>query len=187
MSQQRFVILDRDGTIIVKYPYLANPDLVELIPGTAQSLRELKESGFGLVVITNQSAIGRGFLSLETLQKIHNRLVELLQRESITLDGIYFCPHKPEDNCVCRKPKMGLLDMASHDLGFEHKSCIIIGDNKCDIELGKQAKATTILVRTGEGNQVAEDGSIAPDFIVDDIREAAFVIRDLLQKGQLPL
>jgi D-glycero-D-manno-heptose 1,7-bisphosphate phosphatase len=186
VKPKRFIVLDRDGTIIVKYPYLSEPDKVELIPGAAQALRELRELGFGLVVVTNQSAIGRGYLNYEDLQHIHERLVFLLQAESAYLDGIYFCPHTPEDDCLCRKPKTGLLELASQELGFEYKSCIVIGDNKCDIELGRNVKALTILVRTGEGSLVTKDRSVPPDYIVDDIREAVWTIRDMLAKEQLP-
>ncbi len=187
MTPRRFVILDRDGTIIVKHPYLAEAELVKLIPGTGEALRALRKMELGLVLITNQSAIGRGLLTLDGLAQIHARMNELLLAEGIKLDGIYFCPHTPEENCACRKPQPGLLLQAAGELGFGYKSCIIIGDNKCDIELAKRVGVPAILVRTGEGNLVAQeaarDPSLMPDAIVEDIGEAARIVQRLWNNG----
>ena len=98
MLPQRFVILDRDGTIIVERCYLSDPAQVELIPGAGAALRQLSEIGLGLVVITNQSGIGRGYFDRSRLDLIHRRLCELLEAEGVRLDGIYTCPHVPEDH-----------------------------------------------------------------------------------------
>jgi D-glycero-D-manno-heptose 1,7-bisphosphate phosphatase len=93
MSQRRFAVLDRDGTIIVERHYLSDASQVELIPGVAGGLRHLREMGLGLIVITNQSGIGRGFFDQARLDLIHQRLRELLQAEGVNLDDIYSCPH----------------------------------------------------------------------------------------------
>jgi D-glycero-D-manno-heptose 1,7-bisphosphate phosphatase len=180
MTPRRFVVLDRDGTIIVERHYLSDPAQVELLPGAASALRQLRELGLGLVVITNQSAIGRGFFDRERLGLIHARLCELLEAEGVHLDGNYFCPHKPEDNCACRKPRPGLMELAARELGFTRQACFVIGDKDSDIELGRRVGATTFLVRTGYGAQVAADITVTPNYVVDDLAEAAQTIRRIL-------
>jgi histidinol-phosphate phosphatase family protein len=175
------VVLDRDGTVIEEDVYLSDPDRVHLVPGATKGLRKLKEMELGLVVITNQSGVGRGYFDMERLDLIHIRVSELLQSEDVLLDGIYSCPHVPEDDCRCRKPRSELLENASKDLGFDPESCFVIGDKACDIELGQHVGATTFLVRTGYGAQVAQEGGASPDYTVDGLWEAALVIQDILQ------
>jgi histidinol-phosphate phosphatase family protein len=180
VTRKRYVALDRDGTIIVERHYLSDPNLVELLPGAAAGLRELRALGFGLVVVTNQSAIGRGFFDQAQLGRIHARLEELLEAEGVRLDGIYACPHLPDDACACRKPNVGLLEAASQDLGFDAAETFVIGDNVSDIQLGRRAGATTILVRTGYGAAVADAGAAHADHVVDDLVSAAKVVRESL-------
>ncbi|MDO8638266.1 MAG: HAD-IIIA family hydrolase [Candidatus Daviesbacteria bacterium] len=174
-NQKRFVLLDRDGTLIVERKYLSDPDGVEFIPGALQALKRLKEMGLGIVLITNQAGIGRGYFDLTTLERIHKKLTGLLLKEGITLDDIYFCPHTPEDNCLCRKPKPGMVEEAIKKHNFDPKLCFVIGDNKGDIELGRNIGATTILVRTGYGKQIENDG-ISPDYVVDNLEAAPPII-----------
>ena len=180
MKRRRFVVLDRDGTIIVERQYLSDPRQVELIPGAASGLRQLSEMGLGLVVITNQSAVGRGFFDQARLDLIHQRLCELLNAEGVHLDGIYVCPHTPEDACPCRKPRPGLLELAAQELGFDPQACFVVGDKACDIELGQRVGATTFLARTGYGAQVAAESTVTPDYVVDDLWDAAQIIECLL-------
>lgn len=180
MIPRRFVALDRDGTIIKECHYLSDPTLVELLPGAVAGLRHLRRLGLRLVVVTNQSGLGRGYFDEATLNLIHQRLTDLLGQEGIQLDGIYVCPHTPEDSCTCRKPQPGLLQAAARELGFKPEACFIIGDNVSDIGLGQQVAATTLLVRTGYGSQVAAAGTVSPDYVVDNLLEAAEVIEDLL-------
>lgn len=183
MNRRNFAVLDRDGTIIVERHYLSDPRQVELIHRAASGLREMSKMGLGLVVVTNQSAIGRGMLDMSHLDLIHQRMCELLASEDIHIDGIYFCPHMPEEDCLCRKPKPGLLELAMKELELDPHSSFVIGDKQCDIELGKRVGATTLLVRTGYGAQVAAEGIVTPDYIVDDLQDAAQVIRRLLPAG----
>ena len=102
---KRYVLLDRDGTIIVDKHYLADPAEVELLPGAAKGLRQIQRLGYGLILITNQSGVGRGKFTTETVDAVHEELVRQLKCEGINLDGIYYCPHVPEDDCNCRKPR----------------------------------------------------------------------------------
>ena len=180
LSRKRFVLLDRDGTIIAERDYLFDPNEVELIPGAAEALKELQEMGLGLVVVTNQSAIARGFFGKAQLDLIHQRLSVLLGAYGVHLDGIYVCPHVPEDNCSCRKPKPGLVEQAMKDFNFDPKLCFVVGDKACDIELGQRIGAKTLLVSTGYGAQVASEGSVAPDFVAEDLLEAVKAIRHML-------
>jgi D-glycero-D-manno-heptose 1,7-bisphosphate phosphatase len=187
MMKRRFVLLDRDGTIIVERNYLADPDGVELLPGAARGLREIQHLGLGLAVITNQSAIGRGFIDETRLEQIHERVRRLLEQEKVFLDGIFFCPHLPEDDCDCRKPGTALLSIAEKELGFDARDCFVIGDKDCDIAMGQRAGATTFLVRTGYGEKTEMDTMNQPDFVVDNLEKAAEMIKDLLltrKKGE---
>ncbi len=180
METRRYVLLDRDGTINVDKHFLADPDGVELVDGAAEGLHKLAELGLGLAIITNQSGVGRGYFDLDTLELINRRLASELERNGVELDGIYSCPHRPEDDCDCRKPRTGLVDRAAAELGFDPRRCFVIGDRPRDIELGTAVGATTLLVRTGHGARFEREGKVQPDFVVDDLREAADVIESLL-------
>ena len=179
---RRYVVLDRDGTIIEECGYLSEPDQVVLIPGAAAALRELQQMGLGLVIITNQSGVGRGFFDLAQLERIHERLAQLLALEGVRLDGVYVCPHRPEDQCACRKPNQGLLQRAASELGFSLKESIVIGDKPCDIDMGCAAGAITLLVRSGYGAQF-ENGTAA-DFVVDDLPAATALIWCIVGRGR---
>jgi D-glycero-D-manno-heptose 1,7-bisphosphate phosphatase len=182
VKEPTFVVLDRDGTIIEEVCYLSEPKQIRLIPGAAQALRDLTAMGFRLVVITNQSAVGRGFFDQAQLAKIHGSLLEMLKVERIQIDGLYFCPHTPGDQCLCRKPQTGLIQKASEDLGLGVSTGIVIGDKLSDIEMGRRVGALTILVRTGYGAQVASEERVAPDYIVDDLPAAVEVIGGIFRK-----
>ena len=176
-QQRRFIVLDRDGTIIEECEYLSKPEQVVLIPGAAAALRELQQMGFGLAVITNQSGVGRGFFDLEHVRLVHQRLEQLLEQEGVRLDGLYVCPHTPDDDCDCRKPNLGLMRQASSELGFRLRDSIVIGDKPCDIDMGRMAGATTFLVRTGYGAKFEQ--TVPADFVVDDLAAATQTIRRL--------
>jgi D-glycero-D-manno-heptose 1,7-bisphosphate phosphatase len=190
MARGRFVVLDRDGTINVERYYLADPNQLELIPGVVSALRQLRKMDLGLIVITNQSGVGRGFFDQLRLDLIHRRLHKVLRAEGVGLDGIYACPHSPEDDCPCRKPKTGLLELAAKELDFNPQASFVIGDKACDIEMGQRVGATTFLVRTGHDAQMAVGMTATPDFIVDDLWAAAQGIKGLLGRpgwiGQQP-
>lgn len=180
MSRRRFVLLDRDGTIIVEKHYLSDPDGVELIEGAAAGLRKLADLGLGLVVVTNQSAIGRGLLDADRLDQIHHRMIDQLSEHGVRLEGIYFCPHHPDDGCGCRKPRTGLVDQATEHLRFDPARSFVVGDASRDIALGRALGATTLLVRTGHGAATHAQARPRADYVVADLREAADVIAGLL-------
>lgn len=178
--EKKIVILDRDGTIITERNYLSHHSQVELIPNAAIGLKELRELGLGLLVITNQAGIGKGYFSLDDLKLIHKRMIDLLAIEGVSLDGIYFCPHIPEDNCNCRKPKLGLVEKATKEHNFDPKASFVIGDKAIDIELGQKIGAKTFLVRTGYGAEVEKQNLVKPDRTVDDLLQASEIIKTLV-------
>jgi D-sedoheptulose 7-phosphate isomerase len=142
-----------------------------------------------LVVVTNQSAIGRGFFDEARLDEIHRRLRELLAEEGVVLDGIYHCPHVPDDGCRCRKPGIELLERAAAEHGFDPSRSFVVGDKPCDIELGRAVGARTLLVRTGYGTGHEAAGDACADFVVDDVSAAADIIVGALaaDEGQVPM
>ncbi len=176
MTRRRFVALDRDGTIIVEREYLSSPDQVELLPHAARGLQAMRAQGLGLVVITNQSGVGRGYFERSTLDEIHDRLRELLAAEGIMLDGIYVCPHAPEEGCQCRKPLPTLLQRAAEEHGFDCRECLVIGDKPSDIEMGQAVQAATLLVRTGHGARHEAAQTVKPDYVADDLLQAAEMV-----------
>lgn len=180
MKRRQFVALDRDGTIIVERDYLSDPRQIEFLPGAVSGLRLLLEMGLGLVVLTNQSAVGRGFFDEAQLDLIHRRLRELLNAEGVQLEGIYFCPHTLEDGCACRKPNPGLIERAASELDFDLQASFVIGDKPADIEMGRRVKATTFLVRTGYGAEFVDDLTVNPDYVADDLWAAAQIIHRLV-------
>ena len=182
MSQRRFVLLDRDGTVIAERCYLADPNELDLLPGAAAGLRRFQDLGVGLVIVTNQSGLGRGRFDQACLDVIHQRLQELLQLEGVTLDGLYYCPHVPADDCPCRKPRTGLVERASRELGFDPRRSFVIGDKPCDIDLGLNVGAQTVLVRTGYGAETEREGACAFHHVADDLVGAAALIENIFQQ-----
>ncbi len=134
------------------------------------------------MVVTNQSGVGRGYFDAEALQQVHARMVRLLAEAGATIEAIYVCPHRPEDDCACRKPKTGLAEQAAAQWGFEAQRCWVVGDKRCDIELGRRLGAETFLVRTGYGAQFA--GACPADHVVDDLAAVSRLIAR--QIGQRP-
>ncbi len=173
MPARRYVLLDRDGTVNVERHYIADPKLVELFPGTASALRDLRAHGFGLAVITNQAGVARGKITPAQLEQVHARLVQLLADEGVTLDGIYFCPHGPDEGCDCRKPLPGMIHQAARDLHFDPAEAFMVGDKGIDIDAGRNVGATTVLVRTGYGAETERENRTSPHFIADDLPAAA--------------
>jgi D-glycero-D-manno-heptose 1,7-bisphosphate phosphatase len=174
-------LLDRDGTIIVERGFPKDPDDVEMIPGSAAAIRRLRSLGLPAVVVSNQSGIGRGFLTPGDVERVNARLLELLEAEGTTLDAILWCPHSPDDGCACRKPQRTLPDRAAVAFGADLARSFFVGDKKDDVDAGRAVGATTFLVRTGYGAAQAFPDGLGPDFTVADLAEAAAKIEELLR------
>jgi len=174
------VFLDRDGTIIEERHYLADPAGVVLLPGAVEGLRRMRGLDLALVVVTNQSGVGRGYYGYEAVERVHDRLRELLAAGGVRLDGIYVCPHAPEDACACRKPRPGMVERACRELGLDATASFVIGDKACDIALGRAVRATTILVTTGYGEKELAAGGCRPDHVAAGLSEAAALLEALL-------
>ena len=170
LRSDKVVILDRDGTVVVDRGYLDDPAGLEFEPGAAEGLHWLYSHGYRLIVITNQSGIGRGLFSLDRLEAMNARLSEMVELAGARLSGLYFCPHAPDANCNCRKPALGLMTKAASELGFAPASAIVIGDKESDIEFGRRAGAKTILIAADQSKVAFR---FAPDIIAANLLEAA--------------
>ena len=169
----RAVFLDRDGTIMEDANYVGSLEGVILIPCAATALKRLHEAGYKLFVITNQSGVGRGYFPSEAVQQIHAHLDEQFGKHGVKIDRYYVCPHHPEDNCDCRKPKPKFLLEAASEYGLNLSHCFMIGDRTSDLMAGRNAGAKTILVLTGVGQETRAKGEVTPDCVARDISAAA--------------
>ncbi len=149
MSGRPAVLLDRDGTIIVERDYLSDPALVVLEEGAADGLRRLADAGWPLVVLTNQSGIARGYFDRAAADAVNARTGALLAEAGVTIAGWFVCPHGPDEDCACRKPRPGLAAAAAAALDLDLARSWMIGDKPSDIGLAEAVGARGILVRTG--------------------------------------
>lgn len=163
------VFLDRDGTVIEEVNYLASPEGLQLFPCAAEAIRLLNENNFLVVLITNQSGIGRGYFTEKDLREIHAKLISELAAQNAKLDAIYFCPHAPENDCDCRKPQTGMIRQALEDFSIDSENSWTIGDKAIDVETGFDAGTKTALVLTGYGISEREKLSKKPDLIAENL------------------
>jgi D-glycero-D-manno-heptose 1,7-bisphosphate phosphatase len=186
--KHRAVFLDRDGTIIREVNYLTSADQIELLPGAADALHLLREAGLLCVVVTNQSAVARGMLTMAQLDRIHAELRRRLRQQQADVDAIYVCPHLPEGTvpeyaieCDCRKPAPGLLLRAAQDLDIDLHASILIGDSLRDVEAGKRAGCKTILLMSRSDVDPADLAKQPPDHVASSILAAARLAARLWQ------
>jgi D,D-heptose 1,7-bisphosphate phosphatase len=168
------VILDRDNTLLDDPGYLADPEGIDFFPDVIESLRRLREAGYLLVVVTNQSGIGRGYFDEETGLEINIRMAELLRDEGVDLAGIYYCRHHPDAGCRCRKPGILMTERAIRDHNIDGESSWVVGDTVKDILMGIEAGFRPVILMTGkspveeapEGVPVKMNMTEAVDFIL---------------------
>jgi D-glycero-D-manno-heptose 1,7-bisphosphate phosphatase len=175
-SARAAVFLDRDDTLIANVPYLSDPSGVRLLPGASRALRALRRAGFALVLVTNQSAVGRGLITERRLEEIHDELGRLLAEQGASLDAIYYCPDVPvgDDRTVVensnRKPGPGMLHRATADLDLDLEASWMVGDLISDVLAGLNAGCRSILVGSNATLSELPPGAIrdrvftAPDF-----------------------
>ena len=170
---RKAVFLDRDGTLIKDIPYINDPKLVELLPYVIEGLKMLKNLGFILIIVTNQSGIKRGYFDEDTLQRIHHKILHLLKEKGIEIDAIYYCPCLPDEGCECRKPNPGMIVQATEEFNIDLKKSYIIGDSWMDIGAGKSVGCTSILLFGREKDlSKLKKMNIAPDYIAKDFMDA---------------
>jgi len=170
----RAVFLDRDGTMAKNVNYCSRPEDFELFSNTPKAIKLLNEYGFKVIVITNQSGIGRGYFTLETLAKIHKKMRKELAKEEAWVDSIYYCHHHPDDNCNCRKPKPKLVLQAAKEHDVDLKHSFVVGDLPIDVQLGEAVGCQTILIQDSSSLTLPDD--VRPDAIAPNILEAVQAI-----------
>ncbi len=169
------VILDRDGVINQDSPdYIKSVEEWLPIKGSIDAIVRLKQAGVKVVVCTNQSGIARGLFGLEVLNELHLCLTEALGNLGVTLDGIYYCPHHPDDCCECRKPRPGMLLQAISEHCDIDETCYLVGDSLSDLQAATGAGCETLLVRTGKGRDTERRYPQQPHTrVFDDLSSAA--------------
>ena len=165
------VFVDKDGTLVVNVPYNVDPERIALTPGARQGLARLAESGYRLIVVSNQPGAALGLFPETALQNVESRLAEL-----VPLDGFYYCPHLPGEGCGCRKPQPGLIERAAREHGVDLSSSWMIGDILDDIEAGRRAGCRTILLDVGNETEWLLTDQRSPHHIARDLSEAAAII-----------
>jgi heptosyltransferase-2 len=185
------VFLDRDGTLNYDPGYLKVAAELKLLAGVGPALARLKRAGAKLVVVTNQSGVGRGIFTLKDLEAIHARLEGLLEQEEVALDAIYFCPHHPDDGCRCRKPNVGMVERARSELQLDLRRSYLIGDHARDMQLAKRVGAKAILLTTAlvdeQALEMLEAEQAMPDAVATSMPEAVdWILEDAVksEKGR---
>lgn len=184
MVKNRAVFFDRDGTLIKEIDYKDEtghysprklPD-VKFLPKVIKAIQLLSKTDYKIVIVTNQSGIARGLYSEEMLSKIHRKITDALEKKGATISGIYYCPHRAEEKCNCRKPSPYMLNAASEQLSIELKSSFIVGNSVTDIQTGINAGCITIFVKSDRKENL---GNIVPDYIASDLYDA---VRYIVEK-----
>jgi len=181
---RRAVFLDRDGTIGEELGYVNHIDRFQIFPFAAEAIRQLNEAEIPVIVVTNQSGIARNIFPESLVHEVHKKMVAELAKGGAWIDAIYFCPHKTEDACECRKPNPGLLLQAARELGLDLAASWVVGDRYADLEMGHAAGSRGILVMSGYGRgEYQLHGSTwprQPDALAENLSDA---VRWILQNG----
>jgi histidinol-phosphate phosphatase family protein len=176
------VFLDRDGVINRNSPgdYVRTWEEFVFLPGVKMALRRLAErEDIRVFIVSNQAGVGKGQMTAERVERIHQLMKREIEDTGGRLDGIFYCPHRSEESCSCRKPRSGLLRRALEEAGIETRRIFIVGDALSDMEAGQGVSAVSIMVKTGRGREQLESlgvGDPTPDFVVEDISEAVEII-----------
>jgi D-glycero-D-manno-heptose 1,7-bisphosphate phosphatase len=176
-GEQAAIFIDRDGTMIREVGHLHREDQLEILPGVPEALRLLRDKGYKIVVVTNQSVVARGRLTEAVLAEIHSELLHRLARAGARVDGLYYCPHHPIEGfapykviCQCRKPNTGLIRRAATELGLVVEQSYVIGDQSTDMELAARSGAKGIWIAPAAEPDAVPYGA---DHVVQSLLEAA--------------
>ena len=170
---RRAVFLDRDGVLVREMDYLRDPSQLDVLPGVPQALKSLREAGFRLIVVTNQSGVARGYFSLAMLGKIHRELKRRLATKGAKWDALYFSPHAADSAHPWRKPGIGMLKAGKKRFRLDLASCYFVGDTTTDVQTARNAGCVPILVRTGKAGRDGKYPKAKPDKVCRDLASAA--------------
>lgn len=182
-GKRRAVFLDRDGTIAEEVGYLNHLSRFHIFPFAAAAIRRLNHAGLPVVIVTNQSGVARGFFPEELIPQVHEKMAAELAAGGAHLEGVYYCPHKSDDDCACRKPLPGMLERAAREHSLQLSGSTIVSDRYDDLRMGHAAGCRTILVMTGYGRGEYEWNRTRwprqPDRVVEDLEGA---VDDILKE-----
>lgn len=187
-TMMKLIVLDRDGVINKESnEFIKGPDEWVPLKGSIEAIARLSQAGYYVVVLTNQSGLGRGLFSADQLGQIHVRMIEHVQQRGGKIQSILFCPHHPDDNCDCRKPKIGLYTELSARLNVSFAGVFSVGDSLRDLQAAQAAGATPVLVRTGNGKKTQQKINDSPELGLSDVPVYADLSKfvDALLKGEL--
>ncbi len=174
-SNKKAIFIDRDGTLIEEVNFLSRLEDLRFYDYTDEAIRLLKDNGFLVIVVTNQSGIGREIFAESAMHDIHAQIQTNLNEK---LDAFYFCPHLPTDGCACRKPNLGMIEAACANFAIDLENSWIVGDKAIDVETGFNARIKTALVLTGYGEKAVKELKRKPDVIAENLLEAAKLISE---------
>ncbi len=194
---ESFVFIDRDGTINIDHGYVGSIERFDLFDHTVTGLKKLYDAGYKIIVVTNQSGVARGYFSEQDVHTVNLHMTNILRENGIIIEDILYCPHHEKGTiekytvkCNCRKPDLGLFNIAAAKYRIDKKTSFMIGDKLSDIHWGRKAGLTSILVRTGEGNKtfinMDHSDPLKPHFVVNNLLSAAKLILrlDLSMSGR---
>lgn len=184
-KQHKVIFLDRDGVInkdpssINKYSYITKWSEFRFLPGARRAIKKLTDAGYAIYVISNQAGIAKGYFTLKALKSITKNMLREIEKSGGKIDGVFYCPHRDEDNCGCRKPKAGLFERALKRGGIDFKKTFFIGDKILDAQAGQSIGCMTILVLCGEESvRNIKKWKIKPDYVKRDLSNAVeWIIR----------
>ena len=180
------VFVDRDGTLNDDRGYVTSPEQLVVFPGVPDALARVNHLGAKVILVTNQSAIGRGFMTAEDLQRIHQKLEDLLRVHDGHIDAVYYCPHHPNEDCACRKPNIAMIQQAAKEFSLDLSRCYFVGDKSSDLEAAHRAGVPGVLVMSSNYSSAAVKASDLGQFPIAHkaesfVQAVDWIERDLLQ------
>lgn len=161
---RRTLFLDRDGVVIEDVGYPSDPADVRLLDGGLRGMAQISQAGWCLVLVSNQSGVGRGLVTHEQAEAVHRQVVDELEAGGVSLDGAYYCFHAPDDGCECRKPSPALLLQASQDLSLDLSRSVLVGDRESDLEAGRRAGCRVVAFAPNRSGASSAGDLSAPDW-----------------------